>query len=177
MANIALDSITTKDIQRLYNVCLDTLAPATVYKIHKLLNGAYKKAHLTGRVTYNPMLAVEPPKVTQAEVTVFSFAELLHLARVLRTKRWCRYYPFFYLLLVTGMRVGELMALRIEDIDLSNLEIHVCRTKVGRTGNTFNAPKTKSGDRYIPIVYSKEVGIIKALRTSGNVTRVQGLLF
>lgn len=75
------------------------------------------------------------------------------------------------------MRVGELMALRIEDIDLSNLEIHVCRTKVGRTGNTFNAPKTKSGDRYIPIVYSKEVGIIKALRTSGNVTRVQGLLF
>lgn len=177
IAGLAIDEITAEDIQKLYNSYSETLAPATIYKIHKLLAGAYKKAYLTGRITYNPMIAVEPPKVTQEEVAVFSFEELLRLFRVLRQPRWSRYCTFYYLLLTTGMRVGELLALRFEDVDFNGREIHVSRTKVGRSGNNFNSPKTRAGDRYIPIVYDKVAVRIKELRTSGNVTRMTGLLF
>lgn len=177
LAAYPLNQVKGKQIQTLYNKLLGTLAPATVYKVHKLLTGAFKMAMVNGLVNKNPMNAVLPPKVTQEEVTVFSFSEIHRLARVLRTDRFARYYPFFYLLLVTGMRVGELMALRIEDIDFNAREIHVCRTKVGRTGNDFNAPKTRAGDRYIPIVYDKALDRLKSLRCAGKVTRMTGLLF
>lgn len=174
-----LDQITADQIQNLYSYYAETLKPATIYKIHKLLNAAFKKAVITRKIIRNPMDAVEAPKVTQDEIVVFTFAELLRLFRVLkRNPRWQKYYTFYCLLLVTGMRIGELCALEFEDIDFENREIHVCKTKVGRTGNKFNEPKTKSGKRYIPVVFPKALQRIRMLRHSDNsVTRVTGLLF
>ena len=174
----ALDKITADQIQALYNSYANDLSPASIYKIHKLLSAAFKKALVTKKIMYNPMDAVEPPKVTQEEVSIFTFTELLRLFRVLkRDKRWQRYYTFFYLLLVTGMRVGELMALQFEDINIANREIHICRTKIGRTGNDFNGPKTKAGNRYIPILFDKTLARIQQLRQDGNVRKLSGLLF
>lgn len=174
---IPLEKITADQIQALYNSYADELSPASVYKIHKLLQAAFKKAMVTRKISRNPMDAVEPPKVTQEEVTVFSFTELLRLFRTLRKKEWQHYYTFFHLLLVTGVRIGELLALRFEDINFEDREIHVCRTKIGRTGNNFNEPKTKAGNRYIPILYDKTLDYIKKLRQEGNLTRLTGYLF
>ena len=172
-----LAKVTSDEIQALYNSYAGELAPATIYKIHKLLSAAYKKALITRKITYNPMDAVEPPKAEQEKIEIFTFVELLRLARVLRS-RWQRYVSFFHLLLVTGMRVGELLALQLEDIDLNKREIHINKTKVGRTGNSFNDPKTKAGNRYIPILLDKTVKRIQQLRRQdGNVTRLTGLLF
>lgn len=124
------------------------------------------------------MDAVEPIKVQSKKVTVFSFAELLRLFRVMKQNlAWHRYYIFFYMALVSGCRVGELLALQIEDIDFEKREIHICRTKIGRTGQKFNTPKTKAGDRYIPIVFDNMLSRLKALRINGNITRLSGLLF
>ena len=174
---IPLEKISADQIQALYNSYADELAPASIYKIHKLLQSAFKKALVTRRISRTPMDAVEPPKVTQEEVTIFSFTELLRLFRTLRKKEWQHYYTFFHLLLVTGMRVGELLALKFEDIDFDNREIHVCRTKVGRTGNKTNEPKTKAGNRYIPTLFDKTLERIKNLRQEGNLTRLTGYLF
>lgn len=177
ISDIPLAKVSPDNIQALYNSYSDDLAPATIYKIHKLLNSAFKKAVITRKIQHNPMDAVEPPRATQEEIKIFSFTELLRLARVLRSKRWRQYEPLFHLLLVTGMRIGELLALQIDDIDLANQEIHVCRTKVGRTGNNFNDPKTKAGNRFIPILHDKTLDRIKKLRQEGNLTRLTGLLF
>ena len=174
---IPLDRITADQIQALYNSYKDDLATASIYKIHKLLRAAFKKALVTRKISRNPMDAVDPPKVTQKEITIFSFAELLRLFRTLRKKEWRYYSIFFHLLLVTGMRVGELLALKFEDIDFEEREIHVCRTKIGRTGNKTNEPKTKAGNRYIPILYDKTLDRIKKLRQEGNLTRLTGYLF
>ena len=174
---IPLDRITPDQIQALYNSYKDDLSSASIYKIHKLLRAAFKKALVTRKIAQNPMDAVEPPKVTQEEITIFSFTELLRLFRTLRKKEWQHMYPFFYLLLVTGMRVGELLALKFEDIDFEGREIHICRTKVGRTGDKTNEPKTKAGNRYVPILYDKTLDCIKNLRQEGNLTRLTGYLF
>ncbi|MBQ9320618.1 MAG: site-specific integrase [Acidaminococcaceae bacterium] len=174
---LPLDQITADQIQALYNSYADELKPASIYKIHKLLQAAFKKALITRRILRNPMDAVEPPKVTQEEITIFSFTELLRLFRTLRKKEWRYYSTFFHLLLVTGMRIGELIALRFEDIDFEKREIHICQTKVGRTGNEFNEPKTKAGNRYIPILYDKTLDRIRKLRQKGNLTRLTGYLF
>ena len=174
-----LHKITADQIQALYNSYAGSLSSASIYKIHKLLNAAFKKAVITKKIIYNPMVAVEPPKVTQEEITIFSFTELLRLFRVMkRSKRWQRYYTFYYLLLVTGMRIGEICALRFEDIDFNSREIHVCRTMVGRTGDKTNEPKTKAGNRYIPILFDKALERIRQLRHGqGNLTHLTGLLF
>lgn len=174
---IPLDKITADQIQALYNSYADELSPASVYKIHKLLNAAFKKALVTRKISRNPMDAVEPPKVIQEEITIFTFAELLRLFRTLRKKEWQHLFTFFHLLLVTGMRIGELQALKFEDIDFEEREIHVCRTKVGRTGDKTNEPKTKAGNRYIPILYDTTLDRIKKLRQKGNLTRLTGYLF
>ena len=171
-----LDKITAEQIQALYNSYADELSPASVYKIHKLLKAAFKKAVILKRISYSPMEGVEPPKARQEEIKIFTFLEILHLFRTLK-RNWQRYYLFYYLLLVTGMRIGELLVLRFEDIDFEKREIHVNKTKIGRVGNKENEPKTKAGNRYIPILFDKTLERIRQLRNDGKVTRLTGLLF
>ena len=172
-----LARVTAVQIQALYNSYSGELAPATIYKIHKLLSAAFKKALILRMISANPMDAVEPPKPEQEEITIFTFAELLHLFRTLRSERWQRYEPLFHLLLVTGMRIGELLALQLEDINYNSREIYVHRTKTGRTGNKTNDPKTKAGNRYIPVLLDKTLTWLQLLRQEGNVTRLTGLVF
>ena len=155
-----LHKITADQIQALYNSYAGSLSSASIYKIHKLLNAAFKKAVITKKIIYNPMVAVEPPKVTQEEITIFSFTELLRLFRVMkRSKRWQRYYTFYYLLLVTGMRIGEICALRWENIDLEKRVLTVrhtiqriqCFEGDRKTKVIIAEPKSQSSRREIPI--------------------------
>lgn len=68
------------------------------------------------------------------------------------------YDNFFITAVATGMRIGEIAALREEDIDFDKKVIHVSRTLVYAkyeedTQKTFHfeAPKTKTSNRTIPI--------------------------
>ncbi|KAB1434315.1 tyrosine-type recombinase/integrase [Candidatus Galacturonibacter soehngenii] len=89
-----------------------------------------------------------------------------------------RWYPIFTVLLWTGMRVGEITGLRWCDIDLEDETISVNHTLVyydkggeERCGFSINTPKTKAGERSIPILpkvkeaflmekeYQKECGL------------------
>lgn len=70
-----------------------------------------------------------------------------------------RWYPIFTVMLWTGMRVGEVTGLRWEDIDLEEGIISVNHTLVyfdkggfERCGFAVNTPKTKAGERTIPML-------------------------
>ena len=86
--------------------------------------------------------------------------------------------PIFTVMLWTGMRVGEITGLRWEDIDLEEGTISVNHTLVyfdrggsERCGFAVNTPKTKAGERTIPMLpkvkeafimekeYQEEVGL------------------
>lgn len=74
-----------------------------------------------------------------------------------------RHYNAFCLALETGMRIGELLALRWSDIDFAGQTLHVRRTLVyvtckdpgspmyGKKINEFHDPKTRHGNRRIPM--------------------------
>lgn len=69
------------------------------------------------------------------------------------------FYPIFTVMLWTGMRVGEVIGLRWQDIDFENNEIDVNHTLMyydlsKGEGNKFkiNPPKTKSSKRTVPML-------------------------
>ena len=78
------------------------------------------------------------------------------------------YDNFFTVAVSTGMRIGELAALRWEDIDLENKIIHVTRTLIYQKfeGDEkkefhFGDPKTWSSTRDIPINNQCEIALKK----------------
>lgn len=165
ISDIPIDQLSGTDIQKLYNDLSGSISSSSISKVHKLLFAAYKKAVALRMVQYNPMQAVEPVKVKYAEMSVFSFEELIRIFRVLRTNKYYqKYYTLFYLLLVLGCRIGELLALKWTDIDFTKREICIQRSKASGTGQVFHDPKTKAGTRYIPIVYDACVNRLKVLQ-------------
>ncbi|MDC0803552.1 MAG: site-specific integrase [Clostridium sp.] len=73
--------------------------------------------------------------------------------------KYNRWYPIFTVMMWTGMRVGEITGLRWCDIDLEDETISINHTLVyfdkGRAegcGFAVNTPKTKSGERIIPML-------------------------
>ena len=70
-----------------------------------------------------------------------------------------QYYPVFTVMLWTGMRVGEILGLRWEDIDFEKKEInvnHILTDYVTNKGKcrvlTINPPKTRKSNRSIPML-------------------------
>lgn len=62
------------------------------------------------------------------------------------------YYVMFEILYYTGMRVGELLALTLNDIDFKNGQITVNKTYYRITGkDLINPPKTEGSERIIDI--------------------------
>ncbi|MFJ7700043.1 tyrosine-type recombinase/integrase [Lysinibacillus fusiformis] len=78
-----------------------------------------------------------------------SISEITNVLEIARTKYKITHYTCLSLLFLTGMRVGELRALRWEtDIDFENNLIHISKTK-DRYGS--RTPKTKNSYRKFPM--------------------------
>ena len=80
------------------------------------------------------------------------------------------------MMLETGCRVGELLALRWEDINFSTREIYIHTTKA-RDGQEFNDPKTKSGNRHVPIIFDKLLEMLKDNRKKSGIIKMTGYVF
>ena len=184
IANVPLDKLNGAVVQNFYNMLGEAwtdkngkehkpLSSSSVSKVHKLLVSAYKKAVQLRMISLNPMDTVDPVKVRTKEMSVFTWREVGRIFRAIRkydsykfnnSQRY-DYRLLFMMLLETGARVGELLALRWEDINFSTREIYIHTTKA-RDGQEFNDPKTKSGNRHVPIIFDKllETPEIKAIR-------------
>lgn len=66
-----------------------------------------------------------------------------------RVMAWARWRPLVYVLLLTGIRIGEACALQWKSVDLAEGVIHVCQTR--KRNGSIGAPKTRAGFRHITI--------------------------
>jgi integrase len=100
-------------------------------------------------ISINPVIAAAPPRVEPTKITILDPDEI---ATVLTTLRGRPLYPVAVLALSTGMRRGELAALRWSDIDLAVGRISVARSLEQTNGGlAFKSPKTRAGVRTISI--------------------------
>ena len=97
----------------------------------------------------NPADAVEPPKVERREMQVLDEHQTKRLLAVVRGTRL--YIPVL-LAVTTGLRRGEILALRWQDVDLDRGTLAVRRSlEQTRGGNRFKEPKTKRAGRVVSL--------------------------
>lgn len=104
------------DVQELYLSKLDSgLSPRTVQIVHTTLHKALKQAVRWSLVSKNVTEAVTPPKPQKKEIRVLTSEET---KRLLRAARGDKFEALYVLAVTTGMRQGELLGLKWDDIDL-----------------------------------------------------------
>ena len=127
----------------------------TQNKIKVLLVDMFNKAMIDEFVRRNPAKGIAIQKKNDNDVKVLSKEDQ---SDFFNCCKGTFYDNFFTVALHTGMRIGELAALRWKDVDWKKNVIHVTRTLVyqkydGDSGKTFHfeSPKTESSIRDIPI--------------------------
>src|SRR5690606_15559808 len=125
----------------------DPPAIATAHKVRRLLSQAFIWGVKRDKVPANPVAKVDTIKRRQKPPAAWTAEEA---AAFLEKAAGDPLYPLFYTALATGMRKGELLALRWSDI--RNAEIVVQRTmSKGADGGEKEGAKTLEGNRRIPI--------------------------
>jgi len=150
LGNIPLADITPRHIQNLYNDLMDSgnLARENVQKVHTIIKSSLGKAAGWDMIIKSPAAVVERPQSESKEM-LYWMDEEAHI--FLNVAKDYRYYIAFLLAITTGMRQGEIMGLRWEDVDLKRRTISV-RQILSHDGKSFEAgAKTISGVRSIGI--------------------------
>lgn len=125
------------------------LSPTTVNYHHRILHKALKQAYRWQMVGHNLADAVEPPKPIEVEIEYMRKHQVHQFIEAIKD---CADYPVILAALFTGMRQGELLGLRWQDVDLSRGLIFIrqqAQYLPGR-GFFFKEPKQNS-KRTIPI--------------------------
>ena len=183
-----LKDIKKSDVKRFYNSLADEkgLKASTIDHIHTVLYQVFEMAVDDSYIRINPAQnALNELKKSHVYKTEkrrgLTAPEQELFLEFIRHGQYSHWYPLFAVLVGTGMRIGEITALRWQDIDLENGIIDVNHTLVYyrhteegyRTGFYYNinTPKTKAGCRQIPMLkfvkeaflmekeYQKEAGI------------------
>jgi integrase len=121
----------------------------TIGHAHRVLSKALSDALTNELVTKNVASTKSAPKVTEEEMVIVQDVPRF----VAKLAQHERLRPLAMVALFTGMRLGEVLALRWINVDLDNAVIHV-REAIERTvthGIRFKPPKSKAGRRNITL--------------------------
>jgi len=121
------------------------LSGKTISNRHGFFSAAFKRAAADKITTENPCAGTRLPKSIKHQMTFLSHDEYAQfLAKVVPS-----YQPFVATLFATGLRWGEITALKVGDIDTNRMTITVNRAWK-RTGK-LGTPKSKKSNRTIAI--------------------------
>jgi integrase len=149
LGKIKLQKLTPQHINSLYRKMEKRgLKPKTINSVHGLLHKALDNAVKWGYMARNVCDSVSPPRLVKTEIQPLTM-EQAH--KLLEAVRGHRLETLLTLALTTGMRRGELLALRWSDVDLEQGSIHVRRTvdHIPKYGYVETEPKTKNAQRLI----------------------------
>jgi integrase len=165
-----LGDVQRRDVQRLAD---DLLAegrdPSTIRNALMPLRVIYRRAVEDGDLAVNPCTHLRLPAVRGRRERIASPEEAQRLLAALPE----RDRPVWATALYAGLRRGELLALRWEDVDLAGGVIHVERSYDDK-GRVEVEPKSPAGRRTVPIVGALRDVLVEHKARQG---RAAGLVF
>ena len=142
-----LTEITRLDIQDLVDQMLAKERDASTIRNTLIpLRAVYRRALARGEVAVNPVSGVELPAARGRRDRIASPKEAVALIAAVREEDRAVWATAFY----AGLRLGELLALRGDDVDLELGVIRVERSWDPQAG--VIEPKSRAGRRSVPIV-------------------------
>jgi len=164
-----LCKLSAKDVRQMYRSLLaDGLTPSTIGRIHAVLKQSMRECVRSKYIRTNPLDDVKPPKLTHKEKDVLAPDEV---RRLLDAVEGDRFECAFYLCSLVGLRIGECLALRFEDIDLERGTIRVERTLYN---GECSEPKTQSSRRVLSLPQKALDSLVRLCEVQANLT---GYLF
>jgi integrase len=144
---IGLKKLTPTHVRGLYREKLEAgLASATVHKIHSTLHKALSQAVGDGLVPRNAA-DVKAPRPTPEEMRPLSEEEARKFLETAKASE-DRFEALYMLAVSTGLRRGELLGLRWDDVDLERGTLRVGRALVREGGgHALGETKTKRSRR------------------------------
>ncbi len=148
----------------------ETLSAATVRRIYATLRNALNTAVKRKLLSHNPALTVELPATARHRITVWTEDQL---GAFLDATVGHRLHVLYLLVVMTGLRRGEAVGLRWDDVDFDAGVLHV-RQQVVQIGRAMHVgpPKTTSGERVVPLA-SATLAALRAHRTAQAAERVR----
>jgi integrase len=143
LGSIRLQRLTPSDIQRGYAGFTRTPSPRTRRHIHRILKSALARAVEQRALPRNPADALKRlPKVEPKPITVLTVEQSTHLLKAINHTNV--YWPVL-IALATGMRRGEIVALRWKNVDLEQGLVRVVGSleQTRKGGLRFKATKTE----------------------------------
>ncbi|SCW41130.1 Site-specific recombinase XerD [Paenibacillus tianmuensis] len=163
-AQIKMKDITRLMYQEFLNSLQEKYARKTIASIHEVGSLIFKKAVELEIIAKNIIEYAEIPtkKLTveelEGQIKVPRYLEKEELKQFLEAAKLSNRatdYPMFVTLAYTGLRVGELCALKWKDIDFSEQTISITKTlynKNNKSGeHALHTPKTKSSIRTLDV--------------------------
>ncbi|MDD7793656.1 site-specific integrase [Clostridium sp. 'White wine YQ'] len=140
------------EIQSFYNRLLDEgdLSAATILKVHRVFHTAYKHAYAWRLTSTIPTTAATPPRPVKSEFSVWDSEEAtLFLDKI----KEHNIYIAILLALQTGMRLGEILALKWDNVNILGKTLTVRNSlSLIKKEIIIKKPKTASSVRTIALM-------------------------
>ena len=170
-----ITTLKRSDIRRFYNYLIDErcLKVATVDNIHTVLHQvldiAVEDYYLRYNISDNALKELKQARnlFTEKRKALTIQEQEIFLDFLKKSNMYRHWYPIFALMVGTGLRVGEAVGLRWNDVDFDNDTISVNHTLIyynhAKGGCYFgiNTPKTRAGERTIPMIESVREAILQ----------------
>ena len=180
IGTIPLEKLTTLDLQKLYKKLLTSgridrieskhqpkgLSVKTVRNLHQIISSTLALAKEQKLIVSNPAEGCALPKPEHKEMKTLPAEQLQSF---LQEAKESGVFELYYLELATGLRRGELLGLKWEDIDLERGSLRVRRQIARINGEVVEAPlKTKNAYRTLPLA-EDTIDVLKTQRKkTGN---------
>jgi integrase len=126
------------------------LAPKSVMYIHRILHEALEHAVKKQLISSNPAKRItNAPKVRKYKGQIYTPEEIRSLLKIIKDTDW--EVPIS-LAAICGMRRGEILGLKIKEIDLNTGTINISQQLIAtNSGPIFESPKSEDSIRVINV--------------------------
>ncbi|MEJ9256033.1 tyrosine-type recombinase/integrase [Bacillus wiedmannii] len=145
---IALHKLNVMHIQKCYKTAIDKgIANNSVLLMHRILKSALNLAVKQNIISRNPADFAEIPKKERTSIQTWTEEEV---KKFLLHSQESRYHIGYLLAITTGMRMGEVLGLRWQDVDFEKHTVTINQTS-GHDNKIKKTAKTNSSKRTIPV--------------------------